>query len=431
MKGNGDHGKSGNSPCGLLSGRMYLTKVAGLSREFNVDTYHLSDILQIIRPQLSIHFNFMIDLEWLIEQYPVPCRDSAIQCVVGEKMGTDKRSLLKDVSSLNLKQVSVLGAPLPIPFGTHHTKLSIFDCEEKLHVIVSTANLIEGDWHEKTQCFYYACGTALAASSTNVSEFANDLCSYLEEYRLPDISFWIDRIRNCDFTGVSDRLVYSVPGYHQLDRLTKFGHPSLARLLRDQPVPGSDSRRLLLAQCSSIGSLGDKKEAWLFSQFLRSLQGGRESHSARLYLIYPCVEDVRNSLEGYSAGDSLPYQDATAKRQPWLRDLMCKWRSVAKGRSSAMPHVKTYTDIVDGIPQWILVTSANLSKAAWGDFQKNKTQLMVRSYELGVLIRDPERVTLPYDYPVAKYGSTDKPWICDISYTEEDSHGKQWIVSRR
>ncbi|PIO55448.1 hypothetical protein TELCIR_23165, partial [Teladorsagia circumcincta] len=91
----------------------------------------------------------------------------------------------------------------------------------------------------------------------------------------------------------------------------------------------------------------------------------------------------------------------------------------------------TYTDIVDGVPQWILVTSANLSKAAWGDLQKNKTQLMVRSYELGVLIMDPERVKLPYDYPIAKYGPTDNPWICDISYTEADSHGKQWIVSRR
>ncbi|KAK6034354.1 hypothetical protein COOONC_28138 [Cooperia oncophora] len=75
------------------------------------------------------------------------------------------------------------------------------------------------------------------------------------------------------------------------------------------------------------------------------------------------------SLEGYNAGDSLPYQDATAKRQPWLRDFMCKWRSEAKGRSKAMPHVKTYTDIVDGVPQWILVTSANLSKAAWGALQ--------------------------------------------------------------
>ena len=29
--------------------------------------------------------------------------------------------------------------------------------------------------------------------------------------------------------------------------------------------------------------------------------------------------------------------------------------------------------------------SANLSKAAWGSFEKNGTQLMIRSYEIGVL----------------------------------------------
>ncbi|PIO60986.1 hypothetical protein TELCIR_17507 [Teladorsagia circumcincta] len=91
----GAHTKRGSPLSGLVSGRMYLTKVAELPEEFNVDAYHLSDVLQMIRPQLSIHFNFMIDLEWLIRQYPVPCRDSPIQCVVGEKMGSDKRSLSK------------------------------------------------------------------------------------------------------------------------------------------------------------------------------------------------------------------------------------------------------------------------------------------------------------------------------------------------
>ncbi|WKY04967.1 hypothetical protein Q1695_005738 [Nippostrongylus brasiliensis] len=408
---------------------MYFTKVRMLPGRFNVDAFHLSDLLQIIRPQLSIHFNFMIDLDWLIRQYPVPCRDSPIICVVGEKMGTDKRSLARDAAALKLSNVSVLGAPLPIPFGTHHTKLSIFDCETEVHVIISTANLVEGDWDEKTQCFYYACGRSSSSSTT--SDFASDLCAYLSEYRLPDISFWFDRLRNCDFSAVTDRLVFSVPGYHQFDRMNKFGHVSLARLLRNRPPPDPDARHLLVAQCSSIGSLGEKKEAWLYSQFLQSLLGGKTSQSARLFLVYPCVEDVRHSLEGYSAGDSLPYQESTAKRQPWLREYMCKWRSESRGRSKAMPHVKTYTDIVDGNPQWILVTSANLSKAAWGDLQKNKSQLMVRSYELGVLILDPERVVLPFDYPIVKYGSNDKPWICDATYTDEDSHGKQWIVTRR
>ncbi|KAL6739606.1 hypothetical protein Aduo_013040 [Ancylostoma duodenale] len=441
------------SPAGLVSGQMYFTRVDVLPDRFNTDAFSLSDILQIIRPQLSIHFNFMIDLEWLIQQYPAPCRDSPIICVVGEKMGTDKKSLQTEVNANKWSNVSVLGATLPIPFGTHHTKLSILECETKLHIIVSTANLIEGDWDQKTQCFYYASGYFSDEGVSTQSEFAKDLCDYLSEYHLSDITYWIDRIKNCDLSGISDRLVFSVPGYHQASRMNKFGHPSLSRLLRDRPDPKQDSRRLFLAQCSSIGSLGDKREVWLLPQFLNSLQGGKNLVLARLFLIYPCVEDVRNSLEGYSAGDSLPYQESTSKRQPWLREIMCKWRSEAKGRSKAMPHVKvrhlhsfqlgsiilsfyksislSYTEIIDGIPQWILVTSANLSKAAWGDFQKNKTQLMVRSYELGVLIIDPTRVKLPYDYPVAKYGPKDDPWICDMSYTEVDSHGKQWIVSRR
>ncbi|KJH42428.1 Kae1-associated kinase Bud32 [Dictyocaulus viviparus] len=418
----------------IKHGDAVITSINILPDKYNVDAFHLSELLQIIQPQLSIHFNFMIDLDWLIRQYPTSCRESPIFCVVGEKMGTDKRTganySLQDVAAHNFKNVSIFGASLPIPFGTHHTKLSIFDCEDKLHVIVSTANLIESDWNEKTQCFYYACGNTDGNRPVSTSEFAADLCTYITEYRIPDVSFWIDRIRNCDFSHVLDRLVFSVPGYHQADRLHKFGHPSLARFLRNRPTPNPDARRLFLAQCSSIGSLGDKSDSWLRPQFSRSLQGDQISYSSRLFLIYPCVEDVRNSLEGYSAGDSLPYQQSTAKRQPWLREIMCKWRSDQWGRTKAMPHVKTYTEIIDGIPQWVLITSANLSKAAWGDLQKNRTQLLVRSYELGVLITDSTRLKLPYDYPVARYSSTDEPWICDTSYLKSDSHGKQWIVTR-
>ena len=46
--------------------------------------------------------------------------------------------------------------------------------------------------------------------------------------------------------------------------------------------------------------------------------------------------------------------------------------------SSSSPDVAKEAD-------WVLLTSANLSRAAWGDVQKKGAQLMVRSYELGVL----------------------------------------------
>lgn len=34
---------------------------------------------------------------------------------------------------------------------------------------------------------------------------------------------------------------------------------------------------------------------------------------------------------------------------------------------------------------WVILTSSNLSKAAWGSLQKTNTQLMIRHYEAGIL----------------------------------------------
>jgi tyrosyl-DNA phosphodiesterase-1 len=55
-----------------------------------------------------------------------------------------------------------------------------------------------------------------------------------------------------------------------------------------------------------------------------------------------------------------------------------------------MPHIKTYTRIYQDkndkfFVAWHLLTSANLSRAAWGEYQKNKTQIYIKSFELGVL----------------------------------------------
>ncbi|CAJ0602763.1 unnamed protein product [Cylicocyclus nassatus] len=418
----------------LVSGNLYFTKVPlevdKLAEKFNADAFSFSDIVQIIQPRLSLHFSFMIDLEWLLRQYPASCRDSSIMCIVGDQMGTDREELEKSVSVNKRSNVSVFGAKLPIPYGTHHTKLSLFESETGLHIIVSTANLTEADWGEKTQCFYYAIGLS-GNSATTESDFVEDLCSYLLEYHLKELDYWIDRIKSCDFSANTDRLVFSVPGYHHSTRMSKFGHPSLARLLKERPAPKKDARRLFILQCSSIGVLGDNGKVWLLDQFLSSLQGGKSQDLdlSKILLIFPSVEDVRNSSEGYRAGDYIPYPELTALGQTWLDDVMCKWKSDSSGRSKAMPHVKTYTELLDDIPQWLLVTSANLSRAAWGEYQKkNSSQFMVRSYELGVLITDPHRIKFPYDYPLTRYGPSDSPWVCDVSYTEADSHGEKRIV---
>uniref|UniRef100_A0A452QT95 Tyrosyl-DNA phosphodiesterase 1 n=2 Tax=Ursus TaxID=9639 RepID=A0A452QT95_URSAM len=93
-----------------------------------------------------------------------------------------------------------------------------------------------------------------------------------------------------------------------------------------------------------------------------------------------------------------------------------------------MPHIKTYMRPSPDFSEiaWFLVTSANLSRAAWGALEKNGTQLMIRSYELGVLFlpsafgldsfkvkqkfffgsKEPAAAfPVPYDLPPELYGS--------------------------
>lgn len=132
--------------------------------------------------------------------------------------------------------------------------------------------------------------------------------------------------------------------------------------------------------------------------------------------IFPTVEDVRTSLDGYISGGSLPYQSRTNEGQPWLKNYLqsvfiqllffsfqqkqnnwhliscvinssSAWRSKSRERTKASPHIKTFCRISpDGKKcAWFLLTSANLSKAAWGTSQKNDTQFYIRSYEAGVL----------------------------------------------
>ncbi|VDK60016.1 unnamed protein product, partial [Cylicostephanus goldi] len=134
---------------------------------------------------------------------------------------------------------------------------------------------ISADWGEKTQCFYYATGPFSDNRATTESDFVGDLYSYLSEYHLEELDYWIDRIKSCDFSANTDRLVFSVPGYHHSTRMSKFGHPSLARLLKERPAPKKGARQLFIVQCSSIGVLGDNGKAWLLDQLLNSLQGGK------------------------------------------------------------------------------------------------------------------------------------------------------------
>lgn len=108
--------------------------------------------------------------------------------------------------------------------------------------------------------------------------------------------------------------------------------------------------------------------------------------------------------------------------------VFSQWKADHTYRSRAMPHIKTYCRVSPCTSKlaWFLITSANISKAAWGT-QTNKTGTnYVRSYEVGVLFfpkyfdeeyfqikqtDDSQRIfPFIYDIPLKSYGSNDEPW---------------------
>ena len=262
-----------------------------------------------------------------------------------------------------------------------------------------------------------------------------------------------------DLGRAAARIIASVPGYHRAD-LNIWGHMGLRQQLRleafDDAQRKNFARPSVSAQFSSIGSVS---KAWMNGELKESLLSGiavDAGYDAKFELIYPTVEQIRTSNSGYVAGGSVPGREKNVDREH-LRPLYCK---LVRGsqRVWAGPHMKTYTRHNDrGECAWVCVTSANFSTAAWGVLQKNKSQLMIRSWEVGVLLlpsllrrfgadlygfrissqagsaetqitsRSFALPALPYDLPPPAYEIRDEPWCVDRRYTVPDSTGRRWL----
>ncbi|XP_066921282.1 tyrosyl-DNA phosphodiesterase 1-like [Clytia hemisphaerica] len=440
---------------------FYMTTVHGIDDCFNVPNIALSisDILNLDAEKLleSCQFNYMIDIPWLVNKYPSKSRAKPLLIVHGSE-GKEKMNLQSD--AMSLKNIDLLQAKLPIPYGTHHTKMMLLLYDHGLRVVVHTANLIEQDWNQKSQGIWISplFKKSQDGNTTNTKQdhFKDDLLEYMNAYGSAKLSKWIQKLQSFDMSNAKARIIGSVPGRHGGQSLLKWGHMRLRKLLSNHGPSASHVTAdwSVIGQFSSIGSLGTEPNKWLTSEWLQSFSQCRKNSTgnalqrntkAKLNLVFPTMENVRHSLEGYSAGGSLPFSVENAMKQRWMRPFLCQWRSTRIGRSLASPHIKSYTRLSPRCDEaaWFCVTSANLSKAAWGSLEKNGTQLMIRSYEIGVLVTpeimgsnedflqlssgcEGRDLRLPFDVPLTNYTAEDKPWVWNIRYTKEDSHGKLW-----
>ena len=294
----------------------------------------------------------------------------------------------------------------------------------------------------KTQALFVQDFPPKDAASPPSSPFEAALADYLAAYGLRPSEAALARrlVAAPDFIRARAARVSSVPGHHRGARaLARYGHTRLRALLAAEPMPAAWRELPAALQFSSLGKL---TKEWLMDEFVPSLTAGayaaggaeQQQHGddggggggskqrrqtsldgyfqrspgkraggdpakpppgaplppEKVHIVWPTLDDVRNSLEGWRAGGSIPgsWSNVAGPDRAFLGKLWRRWDGAPAGRARAAPHVKTFCrfDPASRRLAWLLVTSHNLSKAAWGQLQLKGEQLRILSYELGALL---------------------------------------------
>lgn len=164
--------------------------------------------------------------------------------------------------------------------------------------------------------------------------FKSSLLKYLRHYNLPVVKPWIDYVKNADFSAIRVFLVLSFPGKHYPESNGSHMHHVADLLKKHCTLPSKNGPQAegplawgVMAQASSIGSLGKSPADWLRSTLLRSLSAHNQSQlvsnpSATLSIVYPSVDNVMNGYFGPESGGCLPYSKQTNEKQRWLQTYL-------------------------------------------------------------------------------------------------------------
>ncbi|XP_049547524.1 probable tyrosyl-DNA phosphodiesterase [Anopheles darlingi] len=386
----------------------------------------------------SVQMNFMVDIGWLLAHYYFAGYENVPLLILYGDETPELRMVSKKKPNVTAVKVDI-----KTPFGVHHTKMGLYGYRDgSMRIVISTANLYEDDWHNRTQGLWISPRLpavpedADTAFGESVTDFRSNLLAYLDAYKLTQLQPWIARIRRTDFSDIKVCLVASVPGGHvNTPKGPLWGHARLGYLLTKYAAPIDDSCPLV-AQSSSIGSLGPSPESWVLGEIMANFRKDSAPIGIRrmpgFRMIYPSYSNVRQSHDSLLGGGCLPYGRATHSKQEWLKTYLHQWFCRSRHRNKAMPHIKTYCRWSHRGLYWFLLTSANLSKSAWGVYNKTgrfEKPLRINSYEAGVLFlpkllldenffpmeagkKDPQ-FPMPYDVPIIPYAPEDTPFFMD------------------
>ena len=233
---------------------IQLSYVEGLPQRNNVDTVRLRDILGHPLIHECWAFNYLFDVDFLLQHFDEDVRDAvALKVVHGSwKREDSNRIRIEDAVSRH-KNLEAVQAYMPEAFGTHHTKAFVtFRRDDLAQITICTGNFIEQDWR---MCQAVWRSPLLPLSMEPVTSdsrrkevgarFKFDFLAYLRSYGRK-LSNLIGQLERYDFSAIKVALIGSTPGRQKVnsspDRETRWGWLGLKDILEDVPVAQGQSR---------------------------------------------------------------------------------------------------------------------------------------------------------------------------------------------
>ncbi|CAO1603606.1 hypothetical protein XANCAGTX0491_007188 [Xanthoria calcicola] len=405
----------------LIPSPIQLSTVNGLADSTNIDTISLRDILGDPLIKECWLFNYLFDVDFVMSQFDEDTRDLVqVKIVHGSWKEEDVNRINIAEAAKEYDNAQVITAYMAEMYGTHHSKMIIlFRHDDTAQINIVTGNFIVRDW-SMCQAVWRSPLLPLQTVPSTLQDtlgpfpmgggyrFKRDILRYLNSYGQRRTGPLTAELKRYEFSSIRAALVASVPGKQNLkdtdpDQETLWGWPGLKHVLRSLNPQTPEKKPHIVMQCSSVASIGKK---WFehFQKMLRyheSFQASPSSPMPRFSLVFPTADEIRRSVDGYACGGSIHMKTETPaqrKQLELLKPMLCHWAGDEKGgrsdvrgaqRRRAAPHIKTYIRFSDESMtsvDWALMTSANLSKQAWGEEVNGQGEVRICSYEIGVVV---------------------------------------------
>ena len=389
-----------------------------------------NDVIHKVRAQSALFSTFIYDGEFIepfINQFKMPS-------IIVRHQENQKYNAMDEYG--NYIKFIFPKISQTLKWGKFHSKLILLKFPTFLRIIVPSANLTDGDWYYWGQIIWFQDFFLIKDNNPKEekdkqrsTDFRNYLKRFMETF-MPHTyegkRFWTDLKIDFDlydFSEASVDLIASANGRFIGDKEKDlFGVGRLHDLMSSKYFNIEKNNNLII-QCSSFGVTKNKN---FFNNLYKGFNLKEENN---IDIFYPSEQYIHNCEKGLELSSCLFFNnEAYNIYKGKLHDIILKEKF--KDRKTVF-HSKIFitgkrnklNNFILNKDSFIYIGSHNFSSSAWGNFEKNGTQISIANYELGIifdvnLLSYQEKLdiynNLLFNFDAPKYTEDDIPFIAEI-----------------